>query len=220
MQPIVLFALPVSGYSAKVRITLEIKGINYEEREPPGGYRSAAYRAIVPMGTIPAIAVGDLVLSESEVIAEYLEERFPEPHMLPPEPELRARIRFVSRFHDLYLEPAVRGLFAHVNPQRRDESAVRARAQDIAGHVAKLDRFIGSGPFALTPWLSLADCGFATTLPLARMLLAATGRALTLTPRLEHWLSAIEQQPAVVKALSRWRPATETWIAGQLGSQR
>jgi glutathione S-transferase len=219
MQPLLLFyALPVSGYSAKVRITLAAKGIAYEEREPPGGYRSAAYRAIVPMGTVPAIVAGELMLSESETIAEYLEERFPEPRMLPQAPELRARVRFLSRFHDLHLEPAVRGLFAHVDPRRRDESVVDARARDIADHLGRLEGFVAPCPFALTPWLSLADCGFATTLPLARLLLEATGRALILSPRLERWLAAIDRHPAVASALAQWQPATEAWLAGQLGA--
>ena len=220
MQPTIVFhALAVSGYSAKVRIVLAAKRIAHQEREPPGGYRSAAYRAIVPMGTVPAIVVGDLVLSESEVIGEYLEERFPEPRMLPESPELRARVRFLSRFHDLYLEPAVRGLFAQVDPRRRDESVIGARAREIAGHIERLECFVAPGPFALTPWLSLGDCGFATTLPLARLLLAATGRELALTPRLEQWLAAVDRHPAVTSALARWRPATTAWIAGQLGDR-
>ena len=70
----IFFATPLSSYSAKVRIVLCVKKLPFEEREPPGGYRSAQYRAVVPMGTMPAIQEGNWVLSESEAISEYLEE--------------------------------------------------------------------------------------------------------------------------------------------------
>lgn len=99
----IFYANALSSYSAKVRIVLCAKGLAFEERLPPGGYHSAEYRAIVPMGTLPAIQIGDWVLSESEAINEYLEESHPKPALLPSDPRSRARVRFVSRFHDLHL---------------------------------------------------------------------------------------------------------------------
>ncbi|MCP4768336.1 MAG: hypothetical protein GY875_18965 [Gammaproteobacteria bacterium] len=58
-----------------------------------GGYSSASYRELVPTGTMPAIEVDDLVLADSEAIAEYLEETIAEPAMLPQDPAARARCR-------------------------------------------------------------------------------------------------------------------------------
>ena len=78
----IFHATALSSYSAKVRLVLCVKGIEFEERAPKNGYRSAEYRALVPMGTMPAIQEGDWVLSESEAINEYLEERYPSPPML------------------------------------------------------------------------------------------------------------------------------------------
>ena len=218
MPPLVFYGLALSGYSAKTRIVLEAKSIPYDEREPPGGYRSAEYRAIVPMGTIPAIVAEGFVLSESEAIAEYLEERFAEPSMLPGDVETRARARLLSRVHDLHLEPLVRSLFGHVDPARRDPAFVRARAGEIRERVAGLARFLGPGPFACTPTLSLADCGYATTLPLARMLLAALGVGLEPPPPVQRWQDALATEPAVVRALARWWPATRQWIAARTGA--
>jgi glutathione S-transferase len=65
---IVLYTNPVSNFCAKVEIALRLKGLAYEALPPPGGYGSAAFKAIVPAGTIPALVNGDLVLSESETI--------------------------------------------------------------------------------------------------------------------------------------------------------
>ena len=79
----IFHATALSSYSAKVRVVLCVKGLDFEERAPAQGYRSPEYRALVPMGTLPAIQIEDWVLSESEVINEYLEERYPAPAMLP-----------------------------------------------------------------------------------------------------------------------------------------
>lgn len=216
MSSIVFYAVPVSGYSAKTRIVLQAKGLRYEERLPPDGYRSPAYRAIVPMGTVPAIVVGDFCLSESEPIAEYLEERFPSPSLLPGDAQARARIRFLSRFHDLTLEPVVRSLFAHVDPSRRNEAIVKGALTQIEERLSRLECLLGQGPLAHGADLTLADCGFATTLPLAQRLTAATGQTLTYSRRLQQWLDALAAQPAVASALAPWWPATDTWIRANL----
>jgi glutathione S-transferase len=213
---VILYATPLSSYSAKVRIVLAVKGIAFEEREPPGGYRSAAYRELVPMGMVPAIDDAGFVLSESEAINEYLEERFPEPALLPREPAARARVRFLSRFHDLYLEPPVRGLFAHVSPARRDPSVVEARIGELRRRLAQLADLARPAPLLSGERLSLADCGYAVTVPLAGMLLEALGDRLTLPEAIERWQAALAGHAAVRRALADWRPATERWIAARL----
>jgi glutathione S-transferase len=103
----ILYTLPHSSYATKVAIVIAIKGIEgeFEMRKPPGGLRTDTYRGVIPMCQIPALIDGDLTISESEVISEYLEERFSEPPLLPADPKARARSRFFSRFHDIHLEP-------------------------------------------------------------------------------------------------------------------
>ena len=214
----ILYATPLSSYSAKVRIALVAKGVAFEEREPPGGYRSAAYREIVPMGTLPAIDDAGFVLSESEAILEYLEERHPEPPLLPAGAQDRARSRFLSRFHDLYLEPPVRALFPHVNPARRVPAQVADRLGELRRRTAQLETFATPAPYALGAALTLADCGYAVTLPLARYIAAALDAPLTYPQRIDAWVGALETHHAVVTALAPWRGATERWLAGQRGA--
>ena len=208
----IFYATPLSSYSAKVRIALCVKGIAFEERLPFNGYRSAEYRAIAPMGTLPAIQVGDWVLSESEVINEYLEERFPAPAMLPLDPELRARVRFLSRFHDLYLEPRVRALFPLVKAPQRSPEQVAALRADIVFRLQQLEQWAQPQPYLLTPDISLADCGPLVTLPLATALLAACGQAIELPIGLQTWRDNASRHPGVHRALSGWHAATRAWL--------
>jgi len=193
----IFHATALSSYSAKVRLVLCVKGIEFEERAPKNGYRSAEYRALVPMGTMPAIQEGDWVLSESEAINEYLEERYPSPPMLPQDLQLRARARFLCRYHDLYLEPRVRALFAHVKPVQRNPQTVLALHDDIDAQLRQLAGWVQPRPFLLTPTIGLADCGQPLTLPAV----------------LEEWLQHASAHPDVVRALTPWRIATQTWLA-------
>ncbi len=214
----IFHASPVSSYSAKVRIVLAVKGVDYEEQLPAGGYRSAEYRAIVPMGTLPAIRIGDWVLSESEVINEFLDETYPSPPMLPGDARARARIRFVCRFHDLHLEPKVRALFAHVKPASRDPQQVKALRGEIEMRIAQLASWVQPQPWLLTPTISLADCGLLVNLPLACMVLAACGQPIVLPPVLQAWLDAACVHPPVQQALDPWRAATQAWLTTSLGT--
>ena len=209
----IFHATALSSYSAKVRLVLCVKGVDFEERAPAQGYRSAEYRALVPMGTLPAIQEGDWVLSESEAINEYLEERYPTPAMLPQDLQLRARARFLCRFHDLYLEPRVRALFAHVKPAQRNLQTVLTLRDDIDARLRQLASWVQPQPFLLTPTIGLADCGPLVTLPLATAVLAACGQNLELPRVLEDWLKIASAHRDVERALAPWRAATQTWLA-------
>jgi glutathione S-transferase len=215
---VILYATPLSSYSAKTRIVLLAKGLDFEEREPPGGYRSEEYRRIVPLGTVPALVDGDLVLSESEVIHEYLEECHPSPSLLPGSPAQRARIRLLARFHDLHLEPVVRRMFPLVRRDAGDPAAVAALAEAFEARLAQLVSLATPAPWLAGESLTLADCGHAVSIPLGTLLLEAMGRPVPLPEALEPWARACASHPAVDAALAPWRRATEAWIRARLAA--
>ena len=73
-------------------IARRVKRLDITLVPPPGGVRSDAYRAINPLGLVPALVIEDgTVLPESDLIVEYLDERFPEPRLLPDDADRRAR---------------------------------------------------------------------------------------------------------------------------------
>ena len=139
---LILYSLPFSNYSAKVAIALNIKGIDHEKRPPPGGYSSPEYMSIVPSGTIPGIDDEGAILSESDVINEYLEDKWPEPTLLHGDAELRGRQRFLSRFHDFMVEPNLRALFPHLTPSQRDSAFVDEKLDAFNRQVARLETLV------------------------------------------------------------------------------
>ena len=198
---ITLYGLPLSSYTAKVRVALHWRGLSYQEREPEGGYRSAAWAERVPMGTLPALAHDGFFLAESEAILEYLEDAFTERPLLPSGAQPRAQVRMLARLHDLHVEPRVRALFPLIK-----DSALHDKLERLAQLAQACPFMAGNQP-------SLADCGFAVTLPLARRLLEALNRPLALPAKLQTWEETLAQDPAVQAALAPWRLATENWLA-------
>lgn len=214
---IILYGLPVSSYTAKLRVALHLRGLPYEEREPPGGYRSADWAKHVPMGTIPAMEHDGLFLAESEAMLEYLEEVFPQRPLLPQGAAQRARVRSLARLHDLHVEPRVRALFPLIRePAQRQRLPELQQALD--DRLQRLEQAAEAAPFMSGSQVSLADCGFAVTLPLAKRLLQEMGQSLNLPGKLQVWEQAMACDTAVQAALAPWRQATEGWLAAARSS--
>jgi maleylacetoacetate isomerase len=88
-----------SGTSYRTRIALELKGLAYDQAGVDlraGDQRGAAYRALNPQGLVPALEIDGHVLTQSPAILEWLEERFPEPPLLPSDAFARAEVRAMA----------------------------------------------------------------------------------------------------------------------------
>jgi len=155
---LVLYATEHSLYCAKTRILLRHKRLEFQEKPPVGGGGSDAYKQIVPSGNLPALQHGDLILSDSEAIAEYIEEAFPEPRMLPGELDARAKARERSRFHDTRLEPSLRALFPIVKAGGGTAEQIDAATDGVTARLAQLARML-EDPLAPLDLLTLGDCG-------------------------------------------------------------
>jgi len=120
-----LYNMNLSNYASKCRIAIYEKGCPVEIAPIPGGdLKSPEYLKIYPMGKTPALDADGMIIGESEIINEYLEEKFPTPALLPKSPEARARVRGFTRFHDLFLEPPGRAMFGQLDPKTRDAKLV------------------------------------------------------------------------------------------------
>ena len=85
-----------SSASYRLRIILNAKGLDWEYQAVnllEGEQKTGEYRALNPLGLVPVLDTGDAVLAQSPAIAEYLEEQYPEPALLPPDLLGRARVR-------------------------------------------------------------------------------------------------------------------------------
>lgn len=87
-----LFTSPACPYSHLVRIVLAEKDITFESIEVDIDHPPEDLSELNPYNTVPTLIDRDLVLYDSRVIVEYLDERFPHPPLMPVDPVSRAKL--------------------------------------------------------------------------------------------------------------------------------
>jgi glutathione S-transferase len=108
-NPAVLLLLdhPVSSYAQKVKIALREKGVSFRAELPEDfglGPGSGPLGRASPRAEVPVLIDGELRIFESTVIMEYVEERWPHPRLLPPDPAARAVARITEDVCDTQYE--------------------------------------------------------------------------------------------------------------------
>ena len=95
-----LYHYPLSPFSRKVRLCLAEKKIEVELVEERYWEQSPEFLRRNPAGMIPVLKYGNLMMSESQAICEYLEETNPTPPLLPRDPEGRYEVRRLVAWFD------------------------------------------------------------------------------------------------------------------------
>ena len=216
---ITLYSIPASIYSAKTRILLRHKGLDWQDLAPPGGYGSVEFKRIVPSGNLPTLVDGGLIIADSEAIAEYLEEAYPNPPALPRDLGGRARVRERSRFNDTRLEPELRRLFPHVRPARRDTSAMATIGAALQTRLEQLGQMLAATPEA-GQTLTLGDCGLVVTLHWVDLICCPKlGIPVTFPDAVSRYRDRIAASPAVAAEMAVYLPHAEGWMELALKDQ-
>lgn len=210
-----LYSGPLSLFSAKARIALAEKGLPHELVQV-GWSRRTAYGphhpdvvALNPKAQVPILVDGDVVVYDSTLIFEYLEERHPEPRLYPTELAERARCRQQEAAADEIWFPHLwKILETRIYATGSDEAAgaaVRALEALYAGFDRSLE---GRDHYCVT--FSVADIGpfiFASTA-------AALGAPLPAgLARMHAWLGRVAARPAVRSVLDDLNAAAARLLA-------
>lgn len=180
-----LFDAPRCPFCARTRIVLGEKGLPYEtvtvdladrpgwlvERNPPDG-------------RVPVLEEDGWVLPESSVIDEYLDERYPNPPLLPADPGERAVARLLVFRFDETLGDAYYAL------RQEQPGAAAWLAECLAG----IDALLGAAPFLCGRRFGLADISY---LPWLLRLRGPMGVSLDAYPAISRWLEACAERASV-----------------------
>ena len=174
-----LWSGKLSPFSAKVRIALAEKKLDCELLDVPWsrktlwGPKPPEFLAVSPHGRVPVLIDGNVVVYDSTVICEYLEDRYPEPPLLPADAVGRARCRQLEDEADASMAgdmtALVQELFTKTDDATRDMARAAAAMEGLKRRWDALDKELAGREY-LCDRFSVADIatfmvvGFATTL--------------------------------------------------------
>ena len=128
-----LYGASQSPFVRKVRIALEEKGIAYEIEHLVPVPKTPELLALHPLGKIPILRDGEVVVPDSSVICAYLEKKHPSPPLYPDGAAELARALFLEEYADTRMNEVMGGIFFErfVKPHVLRQSTDEARVQEL-----------------------------------------------------------------------------------------
>jgi maleylacetoacetate isomerase len=200
----------------RVRIALNLKGVPYESVSlhlRHAAHKSPEYLASNPQGLVPALDDDGVVISQSLAIVEYLDEKFPQPPLLPERAADRAHVRSMALnvVADMHPLNNLRVLSFLRKPLGHDETAVNETwyrhwiAEGFRGLEAQAKRFSSDGKHMFGTSITLADVCIVPQMYNALRFHCD----VTPYPTLRSICAHLESLPAFIKAAPEVQPDSE-----------
>lgn len=172
---LIVYGTTLSPFVRKVCVTLAEKGLKYELKIVTPNDQPVDFPEISPLKKIPAFRDTSLpepnTLSDSSVICDYLENKYPEPALYPKDPYLRARALWFEEYADSAVAMCVtRGLFFErvvkkfLGQTTNEETCRKTLEQDLPPLWDYLDKEIGDNDYLVGNSFSIADISVTTML--------------------------------------------------------
>jgi glutathione S-transferase len=196
-----------SNYYSKVKIALIEKNLPFTEKlaDP----RKTDITGASPMAKVPYLETEEGPVSESQVILEYLEERFPTPALMPGGAYARAKVRELCTYLDIHIELSVRKLYGQAffggTVSDKAKEAVHAELSKAVKATLKLSAFEN---FAFGDTFTVADCCALTNLPLVSMATKAVyGEDMLLGTPIPDYLARHRERPSLRRVAAERKAA-------------
>jgi len=212
---LMIYGSTISPFVRKVRVVLAEKGLDYK-LDPVNPFAPPPeFLAISPLKRIPAFRDTDLPepnhLSDSSVICDYLENKFPTPALYPGDPYQRARALWYEEYADSILAATVGpGLFfervvKRIMKGQPDESVCQATlTQKLPPLFDYLEKEIGDKQFFAGDAFSIADIAVATMI----VNFEHAGEAIDAArwPKLSAFAKRVHERPSFKTCIEEERP--------------
>ncbi|NOZ54104.1 MAG: stringent starvation protein A [Gammaproteobacteria bacterium] len=155
-----LFTSDTDVHCHRVRIVLAEKGINFEAIKVDPDNPPEDLLELNPYGIVPTLVDRDLVLYDSHVIMEYLDERFPHPPLMPVDPVSRGRTRMTLR----RIQRDWDTLVDTMSTRKGKGADVGQATRELRDSLTVVAPIFEQKPFFMSDELSLMDCAVAPIL--------------------------------------------------------
>ncbi|MCB6183188.1 glutathione S-transferase N-terminal domain-containing protein [Leeia sp. TBRC 13508] len=152
-----LYSGTTCPFSHRCRIVLFEKGMDFQINDVDIHNKPEDLAVMNPYNQVPVLVERDLILHESNIINEYIDERFPHPQLMPADPIMRARARlFLYRFE--------KELFVHVEALEKGEGDAEKSKASIRDGLSLLAPIFTKQKFMLGEEFSMLDVAIAPLL--------------------------------------------------------
>jgi len=145
-------------YSHRARIVLAEKNVTYEVNIIEPGDLPEDLIDLNPYNSVPTLVDRDLVLYDSRVVMEYLDERFPHPPLMPVDPVSRARTRLMLHRIDNDWYSLLGGLTG--DDLAKKENSIK----EFQNSLASIEPILQAMPYFMSNEFSMIDCSIAPLL--------------------------------------------------------
>ncbi|WP_154716459.1 glutathione S-transferase N-terminal domain-containing protein [Sterolibacterium denitrificans] len=138
-----LYSGTTCPFSHRCRIVLYEKQMDFQVIDVDLFNKPEDIAVINPYNRVPVLVDRDLVLYESNIINEYIDERFPHPQLMPPDPIMRARARqlLFTMEHELFSH--IDALEKNLKSAEKSRQHVRDRLTELASIFTKQKHMLG-----------------------------------------------------------------------------
>ncbi|ADE10887.1 glutathione S-transferase N-terminal domain-containing protein [Sideroxydans lithotrophicus] len=153
-----LYSGTTDPYSHRCRFVLFEKGMDFQVIDVDVYNKPEDLAVMNPYNTVPVLVERDLILYEANIINEYIDERFPHPQLMPPDPVMRARARlFLHRFEN--------ELFCHIPGLESSNAKVAEKARaSVRENLTQISPVFTKQKFMLGDEFSMLDVAIAPLL--------------------------------------------------------
>lgn len=153
-----LYSGTTDPYSHRCRFVLFEKGMDFQVIDVDIFNKPEDLAVMNPYNTVPVLVERDLILYEANIINEYIDERFPHPQLMPPDPVMRARARlFLHRFEN--------ELFCHIPGLESTNAKVAEKARAaVRENLTQISPVFTKQKFMLGDEFSMLDVAVAPLL--------------------------------------------------------
>jgi RNA polymerase-associated protein len=153
-----LYSNSIDPFSHRCRIVLFEKGMDFEVIDVDLSNKPEDLSILSPYSDSPVLVERDLVLTDANIINEYIDERFPHPQLMPADPVMRARAR-------LFLKDFENQLFVHMKALESNEKSKKDAAKKVVTEtLIQLTPIISKQEYLLHEEYSMLDVAMAPLL--------------------------------------------------------
>jgi glutathione S-transferase/RNA polymerase-associated protein len=203
---LVLYEFALSPFVQKVKTTLREKVVPFACRDVFDDAHRDELARVSPRGEVPVLVDGEAAIFDSTIILDYIEEKWPEPPLMPADPAARAELRMLEEMCDTQVEAINYGMADVMTFPTGDGAAAETVAQNgraqMAGIVALLARRLGDAE-----WFGGERFGRADICVLPHLNAARLMKTITLPERLGAWCRRCNARPSVKQTVAEIKPA-------------